>query len=1344
MPRVRVCALIALLVASLARGEGEDPTWKKSFLLARGGDAYAKGRVADAEKLFGAVLAIDANDEVALIHLAAIHKRRGQFDKAVPLLSRGVAAHPKSYALQFELGAALLALGKAKDAATALDAAVELNPKMLDAQVNLGDALSLSGQRERAYLHYEAAVALDGASGWARRQAGACAFELKRPAEAVTHLLVAKATFPDDWNLQLVLGHAYAEQGNDAAALEAYARVSTLAPKSELGSYFSGVILERTGRLDEAQKKYEQAVALKPASAPAHMALGNLFRAQKRVDAARKHYEAALRAEPQNAWALSQLGFLELELDHPVKAQQLLTRALVFSPTDADIGDGLGDAFQAQHKPTEAKKAYEAVLKRHPTNLSALVKSADMYRLLGQLPEAVTRYGDAARLHPRNVWALISWGDSLRMVGRHPEARLQYLKALELEPQSPWASRQLGFVSFELGDLTEASARLTPLATGDCKEPDVLLVVGHLALKRKAYDEALALYERARQLRPQHAPTFLYLADAHQHRDAFAEAQAAVAQALALDDKFVDAYILQGDVLRRSAQALGPTEAATASELRKKARASYERALTLSADHTWVRHQLGFLAWELGDDETAEALLSKLRPEFATEGELVLTLGHLATKRKAYAQAQQAYLDASALMPDDVRPWVFAGRTSLALERYAEAETLFARGVKVAPESGWAHLERGYGQRLRRDWPGALESARKATRFDPKNPEAWLFLGRLAQERRDSEAAVAAYEKASELAPLSAVADRALASALTNRGTADDLLRGELLLKRPLEQLGDVGYTHAVAGYLMVKLAKTGEFALPAPQAPETRENRKKRWAELGAFELTRALELAPGDRAMRLAAAVSFFELGRFAEARAAAQVLVEGGNRACPTDEWTWQWELKAPAKSAAPVPTPEEAAAEEDAQLRSEAYLLLGDLFTHDEAQPQARLAYFCALRWLPSRADAHQRLAASYEGIAQLKMAEEHFVAALTIDPASKAAQQGLERLRKEGGFPLGPIRASGTTSFISEFVPGEVQARQAQVLGFTAPQLQKTLLTTPRTLALEADGSWQKESWRSKLRLGLGYQFAWGFNSFLNDQLAFEDRRAHRVEVLAAGRYGEFEDRRYELSWNAAYRLSLANATTRGEVRNGVYAQARLLRVDWGTADAELGYELGLYTPSAGASVLDTTGHAGVLGFRVSPLLRRWQVDLTVGYRGQLVGLYPSRRTIWLHELTADGRKLWQHVFVGGDFRGGVSSDVRPMGGALNVTTGSVTLRGNMGYAWSGYSRAFGRAGISLVPGLPTWNSVLLGAQAEHRFVFRGVGDSDQGISAALSYDARITYGLGRVEHLVTALVTLGR
>jgi predicted Zn-dependent protease len=158
--RSRILAVLVLVAAS-ASPAADNPGWKKAFLTTRAGDAYAKGRLSEAQKLFQAVLQVDPTDETALLHLASIAKTQRAPAEAAALLTRGVNAHPDSFALQQELGGVLLSLNKPGEAAKHFQAASKLKPTQLDTWVNLGDALSLSGRREEAWAAYRTGVGVD-------------------------------------------------------------------------------------------------------------------------------------------------------------------------------------------------------------------------------------------------------------------------------------------------------------------------------------------------------------------------------------------------------------------------------------------------------------------------------------------------------------------------------------------------------------------------------------------------------------------------------------------------------------------------------------------------------------------------------------------------------------------------------------------------------------------------------------------------------------------------------------------------------------------------------------------------------------------------------------------------------------------------------------------------------------------------------------------------------------------------------------------------------------------------------------------------------------------------------
>lgn len=1325
---MRACLLASLLACSALAQTG-DVQWKKSFVLSRAGDAWEHGRFDEAAKLYRTVLSMDAADEESLLHLAVFARNSKHLDEAQALLARGVAAHPTDARLQFELGVTLLLRGQAALAVTPLQAAVTAAPS-LDGWVNLGDAQSLAGHRADAAESYRRALVLAPQSAWAHRQAGYNAWELGRGSEALAHLEAAAPNFPDEWQVPLTMGHAQAQLGNDAAALESYLKASRLAPQSEVGNFFVGTTLARLGRTDEAKKALGQAIARKPGWVAAHVHLGILLAHEGHRAEARGEFAQALKLDAKSAWALVQLGVLELEAGNPAKAKGLLSRAVALAPGDLDVVVALGDALQAVGQPQQAAQRYAEVLRKNPSHLGALVKSGDALRAQGKLQEAYDFYARAVSSHPTSAWAHITRGDALRGLKRLAEAKADFVAALELDPRSRWAARELGYTLFDLGEDDAARAALEPLSSG-ASEADVPLTLGHLALRRRAVEEAVTWYERARAADPKRARIWLALARALDQSSRSPEALPALDQALVLDDTLADAWILEGDMVRRS----GIDESVG------RARSAYRHALELDPNSNWARRQLGTLEFSAGDFGAAKPMLEAALVAFPKDLELWLLLGHVATAQHESALARERYLEATTLaVGDDVRPYVFAGKALLEVPKYDEADALFLKAIELRPSSAWAHLERGFGQRARRDWKAALLSAQQATSLEPKNAEAWLFLGRLRQETGAGEAAIEAYEAALNLAPRSLTGQRALASALANRRPArsQDLLLAEALLEEPLEKLASQGYTHAVAAWVRVQLWKLSEFALPAPAAPDTRDARRLRWAELARFSFKRAVELSPEDAHLRLAAAVGLFELNADADSSQMLAPLLQEEPK-CPKEEWNWKWDATGEPTPPAPATTPEQVMSLDEAQLKAESWLLSSALLARDEPA-RSRLAAFCALTFMPWRADAHLRLGASYESVGLLRLAEEHFAVALRIDPTSVEARRSLERLRKEGGVLVGPVRVSGDTSFVSERVPPEVLQRTAQVLAFTSNDLQRTLLTTPRTLAVGADVSWEHPDWKGGLRLGLGYHFAYGFNSFLNDQLSFEDRRSHLVDLKAGGRFARFENRRYELTWQGAYRLNVSNATTRDEVRQQFSLRGRLLNVDLGTLEADLAYELGLFAPHTNAAIRDTTAHGLNFGVRASPLFRRWAVELGLSYRLQLAVLVPSTRTLALHELIFDGRKTWEHLFLGGDARFGVTTDAE----LARVASGlSIGFTGEFGYAWNGYSRASGRAGVLVAP-VGLFSAVVAGLRGEHRFVLQGLGGEDHGLRVSAGWDVRYSWALGDVQQLVTVEVSLGR
>lgn len=1324
-------AQVADAGATLAVDGGTSPSWKKTWVLQRAGDAWARGKLDEAATLFRSVLKLDPGDEVALLHLAALSSKKSDFVQAATLLQQGVAATPTSARLQRELGAALLKLSRPREAALAFRAAADLAPKDVEALVNLGDAHRLAQALPQAIAAYREALTRDPASGWAHRQLGYALADTQAHAEAVMHLQQAAAAFPKEYPLFLTLGHAALRAEQLPVALAAYERAAALSPRAD-AFLFVGLVHERQRAFPAAIAAYLKASELSPKDPNPRIHLGNVYRQLGDLPRARAQYTKA----NDHPWALAQLGFLELEAGRDDEAERVLRRAAKVAPDDANVGEALGDLRQKRRDFAGAEQEYRRVLSRHKRHLGARVKLGDVLRALGRADEALDAYRLAAAQHPTSAWVHIAFGDGRRALGQLPEAIQQYRWALDLEPSSAWARRQLGLALFDAQDTTHAKALLLELPEAVRAEPDVQLTLGHLERQAGSLGPAKAHYLAAVTAQPTHVGALTALADLERELGDVEAALTSVRRATELaGDTLKDVWTLRGDVV---ALALASRETPDPA-LEREAVEAYERAMRLGPSDLRPKRQLGFFAFARGLDSRAEALLSEVMRADAADVELPLTLGHLASRQGRSADALGHYAHARTLAPADVRPVTFVGATLRRLEQLSASRAALEEAVSRHPESSWARLELGYTLFALRETKRALATAEAAVQLDPTNPEAWLFVSRLRQRRALVAGAVEAAERAVTLAPRHALAHRALASALLDRAEPGDLARGLSLLEPFVEPLAGEALTFLVEGHLLARLSLAPGLDLPRGRFAEAKpagQQAKERARALEAFE--RALALAGDDEVTRLSVGQGLVDLSEAALARRTLEALVAKDLGRCPKDEFSLQWSLERSVKDELGAEKPEEAARLEREARLARAHLLLGELAEREQQQSPARAAYVCAIALAPDTAEAHLKLGLAYENRGLVRLAEEHSVAALQLNPDLKAARGAIERLRRQAGFPVGPIRVAAESSFTSDALPLEVAANVVKVTGADAAQ-RTSLLTVPRLLRLGAAAAWQKEDRPDLPRVEVQYDGLVGFGTFLTDRLVFENVTGHAGSLRATGRAQLESLGRAELSWRGGYRLLGATAPSRTELRHTVSAGARLVQLTLGAIDAQLEYERGDYQPTQGVQLVERFSNALGAEVRLAPSLRWRQLESQVGYRMRGVFL-GSGRAWWSHRLDVDG--LWRGApfLLGGELSAGLAADRFPPGGP-SVDAGSVGVLAKAGAGLSGYTFALAKTGVVFVPGNPAFDALRVGAEAQHRFFFRR---QEFSLAVSAGYELRWLYNLAHTDHLFMAYLTFGR
>jgi tetratricopeptide (TPR) repeat protein len=168
-----------------------------------------------------------------------------------------------------------------------------------------------------------------------------------------------------------------------------------------------------------------------------------------------------------------------------------------------------------------------------------------------------------------------------------------------------------------------------------------------------------------------------------------------------------------------------------------------------------ARHGYDSLA-EFRAAERALDAARELAPDdylvWAGYGELYTEWG-LAGDPARFAQAENAYRQATALFPGSAMLHTGWGLVYVAQGRLAEAELQFHQAVSLDHTDAWAFLHLGDTQLALGDLDGAEESYYDAVRWAPDMAAAHRGLGHVYRQRGQLEAALEAYQRALDLSP---------------------------------------------------------------------------------------------------------------------------------------------------------------------------------------------------------------------------------------------------------------------------------------------------------------------------------------------------------------------------------------------------------------------------------------------------------------------------------------------------------------------------------------------------------------------------------------------------------------
>ncbi len=255
-----------------------DPTLATA--LDAGIACFERGDMEGAQAEFDAVLA-KAPGHPRALHLAGVASlARDQATAAEALIRRAIAQDPAPHLYWFNLGNALAAQSRAKEAADAFSAAVKRKPDDFAAVVNLAracldcrrydHALEAARQAQALRADETAPHVVAGTAIYRRAETSRLADDYDAAIAHLEHALSGDGiSVADQHNARLYMGDSLVKRGALTRALPLFEALQAAAPDDIDANVYLANCLNQLGRIRDAAPVYARVVRLNPGHLPA-------------------------------------------------------------------------------------------------------------------------------------------------------------------------------------------------------------------------------------------------------------------------------------------------------------------------------------------------------------------------------------------------------------------------------------------------------------------------------------------------------------------------------------------------------------------------------------------------------------------------------------------------------------------------------------------------------------------------------------------------------------------------------------------------------------------------------------------------------------------------------------------------------------------------------------------------------------------------------------------------------------------------------------------------------------------------------------------------------------------
>ena len=295
---------------------------------------HQAGQLAEAERLYRAVLAAAPKHEQSLYYLGLLALQRGQPQSAIECIGKALAANERMPEWHYNLAFAYQSVGRLDEAARHYARAAALAPTDPKIQTNLGNVLTGQNKFSEAEKCYHNALTLGADAAQTSCNLANVFARQGRWSEAIEHYERALALQPQVAQILTNSGIALAAVGRQQEAVARHRRAVALDPNLLEARMNLGAALQGPHQLDDALAQYQAVIALRPDHADAHNAVGIALLTKNDLPGALRHAERALQLQPGNVAFHENFARALLAAGETVAAMHVLRHALSIAPSD--------------------------------------------------------------------------------------------------------------------------------------------------------------------------------------------------------------------------------------------------------------------------------------------------------------------------------------------------------------------------------------------------------------------------------------------------------------------------------------------------------------------------------------------------------------------------------------------------------------------------------------------------------------------------------------------------------------------------------------------------------------------------------------------------------------------------------------------------------------------------------------------------------------------------------------------------------------------------------------------------------------------------------------------------